>query len=334
MNALRNIPSMLVLAATTTALSGQAFALESVTYGTNWVAQAEHGGFYQAVADGSYAECGLDVTIVPGGPQVNNRALLLAGKLDFYMGGMLGAMSAVEQNIPTVTVAALFQKDPQVIMAHPGKVKNFDELKTLKQIFIGDEAYATFYRWMIKDLGFTAEQRSIYTYNPAPFIADPDSAQQGYITSEPFMIEKQAGWAPDSFLLADAGYAPYSTTIEAMADTVAKRPEVVQCFVDGSIKGWYNYLYGDNSAANAAIKAANPEFTDELLAYSVEKMREAGIVDSGDTLEKGIGAMTEERIKSFYDQMVAVEVLPAGLDYAKAFDLGFVNKGVGLDLKP
>lgn len=333
MKALRISTSMLVLAAATTATAAGAQELTKVSYGTNWVAQAEHGGFYQAVADGTYAECGLDVTIVPGGPQVNNRAQMLAGRIDFYMGGLLGVLSASEQGVPTVMVAAMFQKDPQIIMAHPGKASSFADLKNLK-LFIGDEGFATYYQWMIKELGFTAEQRAVYTFNSAPFISDDNSGQQGYLTSEPMAIEKEAGWVPVSFLLADQGYKSYSTTIETMADTIANRPEVVTCFVEGSAKGWYNYLYGDNAAANAMIKADNPDMSDEQIAFSLEKMKEAGIVDSGDALTLGIGAMTDAHIEAFYQSMVQAEVLPADLDYKAAYTLDFVNKGVGLDLKP
>lgn len=314
-------------------LPAGAAELTPVSYGLNWVPQPEHGGFFQAVADGSYAACGLEVTLVPGGPQVNNRALMLAGKVDFYMGTTLGALLAAEEGVPVVTVAAMFQKDPQVFLTHPGRVASFEELKDLT-LFVADLSYATVYQWMIARHGFKAENRKPYTYNPAPFVADPDSGQQGYATAEPLIVERAAGWKPDVWLLADAGYDPYSTTVETMADTVRDRPEVVQCFVDGSIRGWYAYLWGDNAAANEAIKAANPEITDELIAFSIAQMKELGVVDSGDSLERGIGVITAERIGTFYDEMVAAGVLKPGLDIAATYSLDFTGKGVGLDLKP
>lgn len=313
--------------------AGAAAANTPVTFGTNWLAQAEHGGFYQAVADGTYAACGLDVTIQPGGPQVNNRALMLAGKIDFNMGGsLLEQFSAVQEGIPVVAVAASFQKEPQVILTHPGKAKNFEDLKNLK-LYLGDAGYASYYQWMINAFGFTPEQRQVYTFNPAPFIADPESGMQGYLSSEPLMVEKEGGFKPDVWLLADQGYSSYSTLIETMADTIATKPEVVSCFVDGSIKGWYTYLYGDNTAANAMIKKDNPDMTDEQIAFGIEQMKAAGIVDSGEALETGIGTMTDAHIKDFFDKMVAAGVVPADLDYTKAYTLDFVNKGVGMDLK-
>ncbi len=313
---------------------GMATAQEAVVFGTNWLAQAEHGGFYQSVADGTYAACGLDVTIQPGGPQVNNRALMLAGQIQFNMGGnLLEAFSAAAEGIPVVVVGASFQKEPQVILTHPGKVASFEELKTLPTLLIGDAGYASFYQWMIKAYGFTEEQRQPYTFNPAPFIADENSGMQGYLSSEPLMVEKEGGFKPDVWLIADAGYSTYSTLIETMADTVTTKPEVVKCFVEGSIKGWYNYLYGDNAAANAMIKTDNPDMNDEQIAFGIEKMKEAGIVDSGDALEKGIGVMTEVQVKDFYDKMVAAGVVAADLDLSTVINYSFVGTGVGMDLK-
>ena len=303
-----------------------------VVFGTNWLAQAEHGGFYQSVADGTYAECGLDVEIISGGPQVNNRALMLAGRIDFHMGGdLLGAFNAASENIPVVAVAAIFQKHPQVILAHPGEADSWEELKDLT-LLIGDNGFATYYQWMIAAHGFTAEQRQPYTFNPAPFIADKRVGMQGYLSSEPYAVEKEAGFKPNVFLIADAGFSSYATTIETMQATIDERPEVVECFVDGSIKGWYNYLYGDSAAADELIKAANPDMTQDKIDFAKNMMREEGIVDSGEAKEFGIGAMTDATISDFYDKMVAAGVIAEGLDYSAAYTLEFTNKKVGMDL--
>lgn len=312
-----------------------AYALDEVTYGTNWLAQAEHGGFYQAVADGTYEKYGLKVTVVQGGPQAANRSLLIAGKVDFYMGSPLGEMDAVKEGIPLIDVAAIFQKDPQVLLAHPDQgIDTFADLAKLESLIMGKDGYVTYYEWMKKNFeGFTDEKYKPYTFNPAPFIADPKSGQQGYLTSEPYEIEKQAGWAPKVFLLADAGYNPYSTMITTTTTMVESKPDVVQRFVDATIEGWYNYLYGDNKAANELIKKDNPEMTDGQIEYSIAKMKEYGILESGEALEKGIGCMTDDKYKAFFDAMVQIGVQPADLDYKKAYTTQFVCKGVGLALK-
>src|SRR6266571_6074802 len=301
--------------------------LDKVSFGTNWVAEAEHGGFYQAVADGTYRSFALDVTIVPGGPNVNNRILLPVGKLDFFMSAnTLQSFDAVEQNIPTLAVAAMFQKDPQVLIAHPGQgIERFEDLKKLT-LFISKEGLASYFQWLKADFGFSEAQVKPYTSNPQPFLADKKSAMQGYVTSEPYAIEKQAGFKPKVFLLADQGFNSYSTLIETRRDLVASKPDLVQRFVDASIIGWANYLYGDNKAANALIKRQNPEMSDELIAYSIGKMKEYGIVDSGDAATLGIGAMTDARMKNFYDKMVRAGVVKPAVALDKSYTLQFVNK--------
>lgn len=316
------------------ALSGvQAQSLDKVRFGTNWVAEAEHGGFYQALADGTYKKFGLDVTIVPGGPNVNNRILLPVGKLDFFMSAnTLQSFDAVENNIPTVAVAASFQKDPQIFVAHPD-VQKFEDLKT-RTLFVSKEGMTTYFQWLKSDYGFDESRVKPYTFNAQPFLADKNSAMQGYVTSEPFAIERQAGFKPKLFLLADYGFDAYSTLIETRRDLVEKRPDLVQRFVDASAIGWYHYIYGDSRLGNDMIKKQNPEMTDALLAYSIAKMREYGIVDSGDTVKFGIGAMTDAHMKSFFDKMVRAGVVKAGIDYKRAYTLQFVNKGVGVELRP
>jgi NitT/TauT family transport system substrate-binding protein len=309
--------------------------LDKVSFGTNWVAEGEHGGHYQALVDGTYRRYGLDVTIVPGGPNVNNRLLLPVGKLDFFMSAnTLQSFDAVEQNIPTLAVAAMFQKEPQVLMAHPGEgIDKFEDLKKLT-LFISREGLASYFQWLKADFGFSEARVKPYTSNAQPFLADKRSAMQGYVTSEPYAIEKQAGFKPKVFLIADQGFNSYSTLIETRRELVEKRADLVQRFVDASIIGWANYLYGDNKAANALIKKQNPEMTDELLAYSLAKMKEYGIVDSGDTATLGIGAMTDTRMRSFFDKMVRAGVVKPSLALDKAYTLQFVNKKVGLDLRP
>lgn len=307
--------------------------LTPVTFGTNWLAQAEHGGYYQSVADGTFAECGLDVTIVSGGPQVNNRALLMADRIQFHMGGdMLQAFNAVKEDIPVVAVAATFQKHPQVIVAHPD-VESWEDLKD-RTLLIGDNGFTSYYQWMIAAHGFTVEQRVPYTFNPAPFLADTSLAMQGYLSSEPFVVEKEGGFVPNVFLIADAGYSTYATTIEVMQATIDENPEAVECFVDGSAKGWYNYLFGDNAAANEMIKEANPDMTQDKIDYAIGKMIENGIVISGDAETMGIGAMSVEKIGGFYEAMVEAGVIEAGLDWESSFTTAFTNKGVGMDLMP
>jgi NitT/TauT family transport system substrate-binding protein len=332
---LRALTAGLVAAVMAVPSRGAETMLDKVSFGTNWVAEAEHGGFFQAVADGTYKSYGLDVTIVPGGPNSNNRILLIAGKLDFSMGAnTLQSFDAVANNVPLVTVAAMFQKDPQVLLTHPeSKITKLEELKPLT-LFVSKEGISSYFQWLKSEYGFSEEKVRPYTFNAQPFLADKQSAMQGYVTSEPFAIEKSGGFKPGILLLADYGFNTYSTLIETRRDLTDKKPDLVQRFVDASIVGWYNYLYGDNAPANAMIKKLNPEMTDELLAYSLGKMKQYGIVDSGDSLHDGIGAMTDARFSSFFDKMVRAGVVRRDIDFRQAYTLRFVNKAVGVNLRP
>ena len=309
--------------------------LDKVSFGTNWVAEAEHGGFFQALADGTYKAYGLDVTIEPGGPNTNNRLLLTAGKLDFSMtANTLQSFDAVANNVPLVAVAAMFQKDPEVLLTHPEvKVARIEDLKPLT-LLVSKEGMTTYFQWLKSEYGFSESKVKPYNFNPQPFIVNKQSAMQGYVTSEPFAVEKAAGFKPNVTLLADYGFNTYSTLIETRRELIDKKPDLVQRFVDASIIGWYNYLYGNNAAANAMIKKLNPEMTDELLSYSIAKMKEYGIVDSGESLKNGIGAMSDERIASFFDKMVRAGVVRRDIDYRQGYTLRFANKGVGLNLRP
>ncbi|HXT09137.1 MAG TPA: ABC transporter substrate-binding protein [Roseiarcus sp.] len=310
-------------------------ALDKVTFGTNWLADPEAGGYFQALADGTYQKYGLDVTILPGGPMSNGGLLLISGKIEFFMGGdILGDFYNVEHGLPVITVAAHFQKNPLIMMSHPGVgLDKWTDLPKATAI-VSKGAVATFYQWMVEAWGFKDKNVKPYNYNSATFIADPHSIQQGYVTSEPYAVEKYGHFKPNIFLLSDYGYSSYATTIIARKDIVDNKPDVVQRFVDASSIGWYHYLYGDNEKANALIKHENPEMTDDQIAYSIAKMKEYGIVDSGDALKLGIGAMTDAHMKDFFDKMVKAGLVKADLDYKKGYTLKFVNHGVGLDLRP
>src|SRR3979490_2787909 len=279
---LRALTAGLVAIVMTLSPVGAQTALDKVSFGTNWVAEAEHGGFFQALADGTYRTYGLDVTIVPGGPNDNNRMLLIAGKLDFFMAAnTLMSFDAVANNVPVVTVAAIFQKDPQVFLTHPeSKVTKLEDLKPLT-LFVSKEGIASYFQWLKSEYGFSEEKVRPYTFNPQPFIADKQSAMQGYVTSEPFAVEKAAKFKPGIILLADYGFNTSSALIETRRELADKKPDLVQRFIDASIVGWYHYLYGDNAPANALIKKLNPEMTDDVIAYSIARMKEHGIVGAG-----------------------------------------------------
>ena len=317
-------------------LSGLAQAQQAVTFATNWKAQAAHGGFYQAVADGTYKKFGLEVTIRQGGPQVNNRPLLPARRIDFLMtGNLLHSFDNVKNGIPVVVVAAMFQKDPQALMAHPNQgYENFSALSKAPIALIAKDGQFTWWQWLKVVHGFKDEALRPYNYNLGPFLSQPKAIQQGYSVAEPIYIEKQGQFKPVVHLLADHGFSTYSTLIETRTETVKNNPDLVQRFVDASIIGWVNFMYGDRAQANALMMKDNPEITEAEIEASVLLMKEQGIVDSGEAVSKGIGVMNASRIADFYDQMVKAGLYRSGeVDLSKVATTQFINKQVGLDLK-
>jgi NitT/TauT family transport system substrate-binding protein len=311
-------------------------AQQAITFATNWKAQAAHGGFYQAVADGTYKKFGLDVTIRQGGPQVNNRPLLPAKRIDFLMtGNLLHSFDNVKNNVPVVVVAAIFQKDPQALMAHPGQgYENFASLKEAPTALIAKDGQFTWWQWLKVVHGFKDEALKPYNYNLGPFLAQPKAIQQGYSVAEPIYIEEQGKFKPVVHLLADHGFSTYSTLIETRLDTVKNNPDLVQRFVDASIIGWVNFMYGDRSAANALMIKDNPEISLAEIEASVALMKQQGIVDSGEAVSLGIGAMNTARIQDFYEQMVKAGLYKAkDVDLSKVATTQFVNKQIGVPLK-
>jgi len=310
--------SLLALAAV-----GSAQAQEQFTYMTNWYAQAEHGGFYQAVATGIYKKLGLDVSIKMGGPQVNIMQIMAAGQTECVMGSSdLQMMQIRESGVPVVTVAAIFQKDPQVLIAHED-VKSFEQMKG-KTILIAQSANRGYWPWVKAKFGLTDEQTRPYTFNIQPFVADKNVVQQGYLTSEPYAIQK-AGVKANTLMFSDYGYPAYATTISCMDKTVKERAKAVAAFVRGSVEGWKSYL-ADPAPGNALIKKDNPNMTDDQLAYSVAKLKETGMVLGGDAAKLGVGVMTEPRLKASLDFLAGAKLVdPSKVDLATAFPTTFVK---------
>ena len=314
-------------------MSQPAAANDKVSIIMSWVAEAEHGGFYQALATGIYARHGLDVTIRQGGPQLNTGQMLAAGAVDFRVGGGSGGtINFVQNDVPAMAVAVIFQKEAAVLIAHPDAgINSIADMKG-HPIAIARLTIDTWWRFLANKYGFEDTQIRPYTFQIGPFLVDKILVQQGYVTSEPFTIENEGHFTPKVFLLADdAGYPSYATILETTTKLVETNLDLVQRMVDATIEGWYGYLYGDPTPANTVIKQENPDMSDDQIAYSYAKMKEHGIVDSGDAKTLGIGAMTDARWQAFFESAAAVGLYPKGLDYKKAYTLQFVNKKHGME---
>lgn len=303
-----------------------AAALEPVTFATDWKAQAEQGGFYQAKALGLYENAGLDVTIRGGGPGVNIPQLLGAGAIDFGMGSnSFIPLNMVRAGVPATAVMAAFQKDPQVLITH--KRADVSDLADIKDrpVMIADASVNAFWVWLRAKYDFSDRQIRKYTFNLAPFLVNKQAIQQGYVTSEPYTIETRAGFEPQVFLLSDYGYPSYAAMVLAQNHLISERPELVQAFVNASIEGWQSYIYGDPSPGNQLILAANPDMRQDIIDQAIEQIRRRGMLVSPDTEANGAGAMSAARWKSFFTTMSENGVYPADLNWQNAFTTKFIK---------
>lgn len=306
--------------------SARAHAADRVVFGLDWLAEAEYGGYYEAVADGAYARHGLTVEIRQGGPQVNQAQLLLAGRLDFSISGnSFLALNFVQQDLPFLAVAAIFQKDPSIIITHPGT--GHDSFASLRgqPIMIGSDTRAGWWNFLRARFGYSDAQIRPYTFNVAPFLANKMAAQQGYLGSEPYLVRQQAGFDPVVLSLADAGFAGYGSLIMTSRETVEKRADLVRRFLAATREGWHDYLDGDPAPADRLIRRANPEMTQDLLDYGRGVLKSHGIVESGDAARWRIGAMTDARWQEFLNSMVAAGLYPKDLNVRAAYTLQFVG---------
>jgi NitT/TauT family transport system substrate-binding protein len=296
-------------------------AQDKVTFLTSWYAQAEHGGFYQALATGLYKKHGLDVTIRMGGPQVNGMQLMMAGQADMHMGYDFQVLKSLESGLTPVTVATSFQHDLQGLMTHED-VKSLADLKG-KTILVATAGRSSWWPWMKQKYGYTEEQVRPYTFNLQPFFADRNVAQQAYLSSEPLQAQK-AGVKAHFYLFARDGFPPYGTTIVATQRMAKEKPAVVQRFVRASMEGWKSYM-ADPAPANSLIRKDNPNQTDEQLAYGLSELKEQQLITGGDAAKMGIGIMTEERWKKTHAYMVSAGLLKPDVDYKQAFTTQFVK---------
>ena len=294
-----------------------------IRFATDWRAEAEHGGFYEALATGEYSKRGLDVRIIPGGENVNVPELVASGAVELGDGSnSFIVANLVANHAPVRAVAAFMQKDPQVLLAHPGV--GINSLADMKghPILLSAASKTAFWPWMRDKYGFSDSQVRSYDDNNAQFMLDSRLVQEGYLTSEPYTIEKEGHFKPQVFLLADQGYPSYAAMVLARDSLIAKNPAAVRAFVEASAIGWKNYLYGDPKPADALILKDNPEMTEDVLAQARDKMREHGLVAGGDAASLGVGAMTDQHWADFFK----IAAPDQTADYRNAFSLEFLPK--------
>ena len=301
--------------------------LIEITFATDWKAQAEQGGFYQALAAGLYEKNGLKVKIIQGSSNVNVPRLIASNAIEFGIGSnSFIPLNMVANKIPGKAVMAVFQKDPQIIMTHPeNDIRNLEDMRDLP-IMISDASIGAFWLWLKSKYGFTDSQIRKKTFSLAPFLSNKSSIQQGYLTSEPFLVEKEAGFAPRVFLLADYGYPSYGAMVLASSEVITNNPEIVKAFVDASIEGWRQYIYEDPSLGNELIMLENNEMKEDILFQAIKKIRNYELVSNEISKGLNIGLMTDIKWESFFETMANNGVYEKNLKWRESFTLDFINK--------
>ena len=301
--------------------------LIEITFATDWKAQAEQGGFYQALAAGLYEKNGLKVKIIQGSANVNVPRLIASNSVEFGIGSnSFIPLNMVANKIPGKAVMAIFQKDPQIIMTHPDSdIRNLKDMRDLP-IMISDASIGAFWLWLKSKYDFNDNQIRKKTFSLAPFLSNKSSIQQGYLTSEPFLVEREAGFTPRVFLLADYGYPSYGAMVLASSNVLKNNPEIVKAFIDASIEGWRQYIYDDPSLGNELIMLENNEMKEDILLQAIKKIRNYELVSNEISKGLDIGLMTDIKWESFFKTMSINGVYEKDLEWRESFTLDFINK--------
>jgi NitT/TauT family transport system substrate-binding protein len=286
----------------------------------NWFPEAEHGGYYAALAHGFFAEEGLDVTIVAGGPNVPVLQNVALGKSDFGVNNADQLLFAREAGADLVAVLAALQESPRCIMVHADSgIRRFEDLKN---VVLSVGSSSSFFRYVAERVPLEGVEIVAYSGSIAPFLTQPRHAQQAYIFSEPFLAEKE-GVAVHCLMVSELGYNPYTSLLFTSREFIDQHPEIVERMVRATRRGWQQYLT-DPTTANAAIAEQNPEMSLEALAYGATEI--AKLCISPEVSNKQLGSMSMERWVTLWNQMVEADLLHGDATVARqAFTTQFLE---------
>lgn len=291
-------------------------AQDKMTFLMSWKAQAEHGGYYQALAKGYYKDCGVDMVIRQGGPGIDTSQLLVGNAVDFILAPHIDAVLHMNvAGFPARALFAAFQRSAQILMTHAGNgVETMEDMKG-KPIMIANGSRATFWPFLKQKYGWSDSQIRSYTGQLAQWLADKSAIQQGLVTNEPYLVKRETGETPKVFMLSDTGYQTYSSIVVTSQGLIDKNPKAVQCVVSASIKGWTEFMTGDPTPALQLIQKEEKQNTDDLMAATRKTMTDLKLVMNEDTEKYGFGVMTDERWKNHQAMLVEMQLLKGDIDY-------------------
>ena len=294
-------------------------ALPKVRFKTDWHPQAEHGGFYQAVARGFYRESGIDVDIVPGGPGVPVSQIVLSGQVDLAMGRSDDMIAWVSKGLPFVVVGVYMERDPQAILVHEeSPVRTFADLNNRTVMGVAGSNWIDYIK-----LHYHIDFRLIPSnFGIAQFMADKDFIQQCFVTNEPYFVRKNGGH-PRTLLMSDSGFNPYRV-IYTTQRYLREHPAEVRAFVAASLRGWDDFMNGDPSPAKALISKANENMPGEFMDYSIKALRDYHIVAGRADLGERPGLMTRRRMQEQVDDLLQLKLIPELLPVDKFVRFDFM----------
>lgn len=273
----------------------------------NWYPESEHGGVYQAEADGAYSEVGLKVDIRPGGRATPVAPELELGRVQFAFANADDVVVYRRQGMDIVAVLAAMQDNPRCILVREDSgVESFEDLAGMT---LQRQAGRPFLEFM-RSRGILDQVREVpYHGSVSSLVGDSKIAIQAYCFAEP-LLAKQQGVNVRKLMVSDLGWNPYSSVLVTTGKLINEQPELVRRFVHATQKGWQDYL-SDPSKGNAAILKANKHgMTAEALAFGSKEMRALAVVD-GMTSDL-IGQMSLERWTELVNEMDRLEPSAAG----------------------
>lgn len=296
--------------------------LTKVTLQLNWFPETEHGGYYHAQLAGFFADAGLEVEILKGGPNTPVEVTTGAGRADFGIVNADKVLTTRAEGVPLVGLLAPFQVSPRCIIVHESS--SITSLAQLRDCTLVANHTKPFIKYLQHKYGLDNVEIVPYKGGMASFLQNPDYAIQGYATSEPLTIARN-GVPNRAMLLADDGYNPYTSVLVTSETFLAENPEIVRAMVHASQQGWVAYL-ADPAAANQEIQRLNPEMDDETLAYGAEHLPELMLNET--TLTHGFGHMTEARWTQLFDQLATFTDMADGATIEGAFTNEYLDPAI------
>ena len=304
--------------------------LTKVKYVQPWVIQGESAGQFAAVEQGFFAEEGLDVEIIPGGPDVRAGALLASGSADFAVMNPSGVYTNRQEGIPVVGVGGINQSDGLFIMCKTSTgIDGFEDLAGKKVgVWVGGGESGIQAATVEAGVAVDSVQWLPQKFSMEEFFNDAFDCASATEWNEKHVVYKEgyeAGVDVNELRPTDVGLFLPGDSIVTLESTVAERPEMVQGLVTGTLRGWQWVCSSEENrkaGAQYTVDAA-PDLDLDLQIIQVDEM--CNLMSLGPAAEAGlIGDMVQSSWQQSADATLAIGLLDGPADVPAAFTDQFV----------